>query len=347
METTKTQSVKGFKGFDKKLKCRDYQYEIGKTFTHEGEVKACSSGFHFCENPLDVLYYYNTGSSRFCEVEGCGEVSKDGEDSKVAVSELHIKAEITLGDLVKTGIKFVFDKIKYKDADKATSGYMSTAATSGDESTAATSGNMSTAATSGNRSTAATSGNRSTAATSGKRSTAATSGYMSTAATSGDGSTAATSGIRSTAATSGYRSTAATSGNESTAATSGNESTAATSGNRSTAATSGYMSTAATSGDGSTAATSGYMSTAATSGNESTAATSGNESTAVVEGDNSVAVSTGRDGMAKGSKGCWLVLAERDDYGTILSLQSFKVDGEKVKANTLYTLKNGKLKEVL
>ena len=121
----------------------------------------------------------------------------------------------------------------------------------------------------------------------------------------------------------------------------------ATSGFRSTAATAGNESTAATSGDRSTAATSGFRSTAATSGYMSTAATSGDMSTAIVEGNNSVAVSTGRDGLAKGSKGCWLVLAERDDYGAILSLQSFKVDGEKVKANTLYTLKNGELKEVL
>ena len=115
MKTKETQLVKGFKGFDKKLKCRDYQFEIGKTFVHKGEVKACHSGFHFCENPIDVLHYYSTGNSRFCEVEGSGEVSKDSSDSKVAVSELHIKAEITLGTLVKRGIKFAFDKIKFKE----------------------------------------------------------------------------------------------------------------------------------------------------------------------------------------------------------------------------------------
>ena len=66
METKETQLVKGFKGFDKNLKCRDYQFEIGKTFVHNGKVKACSSGFHFCENPIDVLHYYSAGNSRFC-----------------------------------------------------------------------------------------------------------------------------------------------------------------------------------------------------------------------------------------------------------------------------------------
>ena len=105
METTNAQSVKGFKGFDKNLKCRDYQFEIGKTFIHNGKVKTCSSGFHFCENPIDVLHYYNAGSSRFCEVEGSGEVSKDVSDAKVAVSKLHISAEITLGTLVKMDVR--------------------------------------------------------------------------------------------------------------------------------------------------------------------------------------------------------------------------------------------------
>ena len=239
METTNTQLVKGFKGFDKNLKCRGYQFEVGKTFIHNGKVKACSTGFHFCENPIDVLHYYNAGNSRFCEVEGSGEISKDGSDSKVAVSELHISAEVTLGALVKMGIKFILDKVEYKDIDKATLGQSSTAATSGESSTAATSG------------------------------------YSSTAATSG------------------------------------------------------------------------YMSTAATSGESSTAATSGDMSTAIVEGNNSIAISTGRDGRARGIKGCWIVLAERNEDGSILSVQSFEVDGEKVKENTLYTLKNGQLQEVI
>ena len=154
--------------------------------------------------------------------------------------------------------------------------------------------------------------------------------------TSGDRSTAATSGDRSTAATSGYRSTAATSGYRPTAATSGDQSTAATS---------GYQSTAATSGDRSTAATSGDRSTAATSGDRSTAATSGYRSTATVQGEESIALAGGWKCSASGAEGCWLVLAERDDDGSILGVRAVKVGslvlGERIEPGVPYALIDG------
>ena len=176
--------------------------------------------------------------------------------------------------------------------------------------------------------------------------------------TSGDRSTAAASGYQATAATSGVRSTAATTGDGSTAATSGVRSTAVTSGNWSTAATSGRRSTAVTSGDGSTAATSGRESTATAAGNWSTAAASGAESiaaalgyqaTAAVTGEDSVAVVTGIDGRARGALGCWLVLAERasysDDYH-IREVRAVRVDGDTIKPDVEYALRDGQVVEV-
>ena len=92
------ETIKGFKGFDKNLKCRNYQYEVGQDFEETGNIKACSNGFHFCENPADIFSYYPPSDSgnlnRYCEVEGTGKIDKDSDDSKIACSKIHISAEI-------------------------------------------------------------------------------------------------------------------------------------------------------------------------------------------------------------------------------------------------------------
>ena len=121
-----------------------------------------------------------------------------------------------------------------------------------------------------------------------------------------------------------------------TTTTTRGESTAATSGRRSTAASSGYGATVASSGDESMAASSGY---------EATAATSGDESTAKVEGEHSIAVAGGYQCRATGSLGCWLVIAERDIDGAIAHLEAVQVDGEHIKPDVAYMLRDGKVVE--
>ncbi|WP_199748411.1 hypothetical protein, partial [Pedobacter sp. KBW01] len=113
----------GFKGFGLDMKCRDFQYEFGKSYEMDGKPEACAKGFHYCEHPLDVFNYYPPACSRFAEVTGEGETSKEtGGDSKVAVSKIHIGAEISIASLTKAAVKFVFDRAKYSETptDKAT-----------------------------------------------------------------------------------------------------------------------------------------------------------------------------------------------------------------------------------
>ena len=101
----------GFKGYDKDLKCRDFQYEIGKTYeTNEKPARCTSHGFHFCENPLDIFGYYPPAGNRFTEVEGIGEPDRDGSDSKVAVSKINIGVELSIHSLIDRGIKFIFER---------------------------------------------------------------------------------------------------------------------------------------------------------------------------------------------------------------------------------------------
>ena len=171
-----SETITGFKGFDKDLKCKDYQYEVGKEFEEEGKIEACSNGFHFCENPLDVLGYYppydEKGSNRYCIVKGSGNIDRDGDDTKVACSKLHISAEIGLKGLVEAGVKFILDKVNWKDNKESNTGDRSAATNTGDQSAATNTGYQSAATNTGDRSAAEVTGKESIAIVTGKDSKA-------------------------------------------------------------------------------------------------------------------------------------------------------------------------------
>ena len=167
--------MKLYKAFDKNMKCRDFQYEEGKTYTHPGTPKLCDEGFHACEVPLDCLKLYTPADgSIYRRVEMKGVTDEHGHNSNRVGNIIKIGAKLSIRSLVLLSIPIIRQKTEGSPA--ATSEYKSTAATSGDFNTAATYRSKSTAVTSGDFSTAATSGNFSTSATSGHNSIAATSG---------------------------------------------------------------------------------------------------------------------------------------------------------------------------
>ena len=168
--------VRGYKGFDKDLKCRGFQYEIGKDYEQEGEVKCCERGFHFCENPFDVFRYYSPSNSRYCEVEGDGNADKANDDSKVATSHIHISAEIGLNGLIKAGVKFILDKVNFKDAKSTNTGNRSAATNTGNYSAATNTGYRSAATNTGDYSAATNTGDQSAATVEGNGSVAIVTG---------------------------------------------------------------------------------------------------------------------------------------------------------------------------
>ena len=168
--------MKAYKGFDKNLRCKGLQYEIGGT-QEVDDVKLCNHGLHACEAPLDVFNYYAPGNgSRYCEVEMDGVSDECGGDSKRVAKKLTVGAEIGIPGLVKAHIEYVKSHItnEHTDPKMATAGYRG-AATAGD-SGAATAGD-SGAATAGYRG-AATAGNRG-AATAGDSGAATAKGSVS------------------------------------------------------------------------------------------------------------------------------------------------------------------------
>lgn len=132
--------IKGYKGFDKELKCRGFLYEVDKEYEQGGEMKCCNNGFHFCENPFDVFSYYPPNDSRYCEVHGSGKYDKDNDDSKVSVSKIKIGFEIGLKGLIDAGIKFILDKVNWKESKATNTGDRSAATNTGNQSAASVEG---------------------------------------------------------------------------------------------------------------------------------------------------------------------------------------------------------------
>ena len=318
--------MKCYKGFDKDLKCRGFQYEIGKEY-EENTADICHKGFHACENPMDVFGYYNPADSRYCEVD-LDTNEQTEEDSKRVGKKIKIETEIGLSGLIRAGVKFILEKVDFKSAKESNTGEQSAATNTGARSAAMSAGRQSAATNTGRQSAATSTGEQSAATNTGARSAA-----MNT-------------GEQSAATNTGARSAATNTGNQSAATSTGNQSAATNTGYQSAATNTGYQSAATNTGYQSAATNTGNWSAATNTGNRSAATNTGNWSAATVGGAESIAVVTGYGSKAKGAVGCWLVLTERDEKMHILGVQAVCVDGETIKADTFYMLKNGAIIEV-
>ena len=364
--------MKGYKGFSKDLKCYGgYQYEIGRTETTD-KAELCHAGFHFCERPLDVFGYFSPTNSRYCEIEA-EDVSPETElnDTKRVAKKLTVKGELGIVGLVKAQIEYVKAHCTHevKDDGAATAGYCG-AATAG-YCGAATAGKYGAATAGDGGAATAGDGGAATAGYCG----AATAGYCG-AATAGKCG-AATAGDRG-AATAGYCG-AATAGDRGVAtagdcgAATVGDCGAATAGKYG-AATAGKCG-AATAGDRGAATAGKYGAATAGDGGAATAGDGGAATAgkcgAATAGDRGVATAgkcgaaTSRGSVTVGGDGCGLVrgtageikirggmgailviCAECEDSYDIAGWKAAVVDGETIKADTWYTLQNGKFAEV-
>ncbi len=98
-----------YKGFNKNLKCRVFQYEVGKEYEMSGRIACCERGFHACESPLEVFDHYDMLNSRFAEVEQSGEIDKEENTTKVCSSRIKVKAELKLADIINLGVEWIKD----------------------------------------------------------------------------------------------------------------------------------------------------------------------------------------------------------------------------------------------
>lgn len=301
--------VKAYKGFDKDLKCRNFQYEVGKAY-EEKEAQICEAGFHACAEPLNVFWYYPPyHENRYCEVEQDGEFSEDSDNSKIASTKIEISNEISLRELIQAAI------------DKSGESEIYSINT-GDHTVAENVESYSIALNKGYGSMAVNAGNYSLATTVKSSSIAASTGNYSVAWSQKDHSIAINTGSCSAAVNSGYHSIAANTGE---------------------------CSVAIGDSEGSVAINIGNRSTAINNAVESVALNMGGRAEASVTKEGSIAIATGIQSRAKGGLGSAIVLVERTTWnGYAHPLNNIKaaiVDGEKIKADTWYTLKNGEFVE--
>ena len=197
-----------YKGFNQDWTCLGYQYEVGKTYEHRGDVKACNSGFHACEYPLDVLSYYSPAVSKFAVVKMSGETSKDSDDTKIAFAKITIETEINLPEMVKKAVKWIKGKVDWDAAKISNTGNCSVATNTGNRSVATNTGKWSAATNTGDCSAATNTGNWSVATNTGYRSAATNTGKWSAATNTGNRSATEVSGKQSIAVALGWQSKA-------------------------------------------------------------------------------------------------------------------------------------------
>ena len=289
-------AIKSYKGFDKNLRCRDFQYKIGGIYEMDGEIKVCNRGFHACESPFDVFDYYTMIDSRFCEVEQDGNISKEDRGTKICSSKIKIKAELKLADMINLGIEWLKEitlpeKIKTSIKDNS----------------------------SGNYAKIGSSGDDAKIGSSGDDAKIGSSGYDAKIGSSGDGAQIGSSGYGAQIGSSGYDAKIGSSGYDAQIGSSGNNAQIGSSGNNAKIGSSG---------DG------------------AKIGSSGNNAKIDSTGKDCVIMCAGINPVAKASKGSWITLSEwsysegKQRYIPICVKTEF-VDGEKIKADTYYSLKGG------
>jgi hypothetical protein len=194
--------MKGFKGFSKDWKCRDKQYEVGKTF-EESEAKICEKGLHFCEYPLDVFGYYPPGNmNRFAEVEA-EEIAEERHNDKLVCKKLTVKAELSLKGMIDAAVSFVFDRANWtedKTSTKDTDGVdandkFGAASATGDQGAASATGYRGAVSATGYRGAASATGYRGAASATGDQGAASATGDQGAASATGKNSFASAFGI--------------------------------------------------------------------------------------------------------------------------------------------------------
>ena len=232
--------ITSYKGFDKNMQCRDFQYEVGKEYNMDGEIKCCNRGFHACKSPLEVWNYYDMLKSRYAEVEQSGKIDEEEKSTKVCSSHIKIKAELKLADIINIGVEWLKDitspsKVKTDgvlndngDRKKqiGSSGYSAKIGSSGDYAQIGSSGDSAKIGSSGDSAKIGSSGYSAQIGSSGDYAQIGSSGYSAQIGSSGDSAKIGSSGDYAQIGSSGDSAKIGSTGEDSVIMCAGNSSRA-------------------------------------------------------------------------------------------------------------------------
>ena len=322
------ETIKGYKGFNKDMTCSGKQYKENTTYEEDG-TEICEAGMmHFCENPYDVLDYYplvneDGDISDFAEVEAVGEVKKDGNNS--ATNKLHIGAKLGLKGFVKACVDFTIEKTRIENAEECT-----------DYDNGKNSAQI------------GSSGDYAKIGSSGDSAQIGSSGYSAQIGSSGDYAQIGSSGDYAKIGSSGYSAQIGSSGDYAKIGSSGDYAKIGSSGDYAQIGSSGYSAQIGSSGYSAQIGSSGYSAQIGSSGDSA-------KITSI--GKNSVVMAAGYNSIARAKIGSWITLAEwvktdkKDENGNIIwspkCVKTEYVDGDRIKEDTFYKLKDGEFWEVI
>ena len=316
--------IKSYKGFNRDLTCRGKQYEVGKEY-EEDRAQSCECGMHACEYPLDCFSYYDPAHSVYYEVEQSGDLSRRGDDSKVASTKMKIGAEINIAGMVKASINYIRERIKEEKGSD--DDYGASLAT----------GNCGASSATGYKGASSATGNCGASSATGYKGASSATGYCGASSATGD-----------------YGASSATGDYGASSATGNCGASSATGYKGASLATGDYGASSATGYKGASLATGDYGASSAT-GNCGASSATGYKGASSAKDPESIAIAWGYKGRVSGVKGSFLVLADwegdESEYWKpytwkLKGAKMVRVDGEHIKENTWYTMRNGKIVEV-
>ena len=330
--------ITSYKGFDKNMKCRGFQYEVGKEYEMDGEVKCCNQGFHACKSPMEVWDYYDMLDSRYAEVEQSGKIDAGENSTKVCSSRIKIKAELKLADIINIGVEWLKDitspsKVKTDGELNDNGDRRKQIGSSGDYAQIGSSGDYAQIGSSGNSAKIGSSGYSAQIGSSGNSAKIGSSGNYAQIGSSGDYAQIGSSGDYAQIGSSGYSAKIGSSGNSAQIGSSGDYAQIGSSGNYAQIGSSGDYAQIGSSGD------------------YAQIGSSGNSAQIDSTGEDSVIMCAGNSSRAKAKLGSWITLAEwkwsdEKKRDVPVCVKTEYVDGDNIKADTWYQLKNRKFVEV-